>query len=1651
MLQKCYDYVVPKAVAFINKRYLMRKAKLSTRIFSYRHKAFCVLFLCLTSMLSYSTLSAQACSMSCKSVNISIGVSTGPNGPICDADISPDDLLTDECTAASSYTIIIKDHHGVELDKMSGLAYTDDFMWSNAGDHTSEEVQIEIQAIGANGEILNTCWNFVLIEDKRPPVINCPVSIMVDPMGVPIPDTTKVKCCEADDLPMALMRTAVDECSEFELVIVTRDDRPAGCAPGEISFTRIIDIRAFAVDKFGNKSNTCDFVVGVERIFPEFTMDFNNAPIRDENNPTLDSTLLVCPDTFVFSLGTAFDCTDLDTKRLIDLNTPNGIIQVPGPFLESDGGAGLPFLVKDIDATAGVERDTTILYPMDSGLGESVSLLTNCNIGVTYQDLFLGRTGCVTKVMRSWSIREWHCSAEGTILCNQIIEIADTTAPVVLDSFPDFEVSTNGYDCLGTFTLPETRFEDGCGMLSHIDVIHPLGVLKNFQSATASQKRISVPEGEHDVIYRGFDQCHNFTDDTIRVSVWDNTPPVAICDNNLVISISNSGSAEVHGSSFDDGSYDDCKLKSILVRKMNPDGCDCEEHPPVFDHFTSLGQFRGHYYYLSSDSVIYDKAINLSIAHGGYLSFIDGNGDFDVKVAAERDSIQLEEDWLEKRVEAFKGSPVPDYWMSVDGIVDVNGQKPDSLSGTERYYIIELENPCGFSSKIHFCCNDLANDENMVVLRAVDKWGNFNECMISATLQDKTVPILECPPSLMVACEFEGVDVNNLSSTFGAIVQGGPIDALSPGFTLTGSGTTAANFIAIYPGRHGASETVPDSLKGILKFSNGYVLGNCAGRYDLVELIDDNRDQCGRGTILREFFIDSDEDGILDRGEASCKQELDFKATDTFNFESINQDMLRDTTINILVAADIRFCVTDRNNTENQFPSTTFGEPKFPGEDQCDLIGIQYEDQVFESGFDMNCEASTTRPTDYCYKIIRTWTVINWCNLNNSVPGVFDDRVVLDPQIIYVIDSLAPTILQPDSTKHKFCSFDPNCGLGTVMLEYEGRSNSVCSNNTDLKWVFCIEPDENSIVDNPADLGALAGTVEGSTLTLIGNYPVGKHILNIALYDECGNVDHRIDTIAVENCKAPTAYCINGLAVDLMEDGTVELWATDFTLPVDAACAGYSVELSFEADSFEPNKTFFCRDFDNSPVFVDIYFTSLDPDGNRNAHGNDGAVRQSVCTTSLSVQDNGNNCEGVDRDQQGGGVQQGMSARISGIVSRADNASIAEVSVNLKGGTTEAAMTNDEGYYAFPNMPVGGQYIIAPTKEDDPIEGVTTLDIVLIQKHILGSRLIDSPYKMIAADINADKNISALDILNLRRVILGIDDTFQNNKVWNFVDKDYQFFDEDRPLSENYNADYSINELSNSMDIHFVGVKTGDINFSAAMSGFHRAESRSSEVFALHIDQLEQAEGHIKVPVMSATDQEVSGYQFTIDYDNTTLELVSVLEQSTDMSMNNFGIHNSEGKITVSWNNEAGQSLVAGESLFMLEFALISEEGYTENLIGISSSITKAEAYRDDQLMEVILLDQEAAIADQTAVLYQNSPNPFSAMTQIGFDMPQAGDATLSVHSLTGQVLKSVSGSYGQGYNELTLSKQELNYSGVLYYTLVTNGQSMTKQMIIID
>ena len=147
-----------------------------------------------------------------------------------------------------------------------------------------------------------------------------------------------------------------------------------------------------------------------------------------------------------------------------------------------------------------------------------------------------------------------------------------------------------------------------------------------------------------------------------------------------------------------------------------------------------------------------------------------------------------------------------------------------------------------------------------------------------------------------------------------------------------------------------------------------------------------------------------------------------------------------------------------------------------------------------------------------------------------------------------------------------------------------------------------------------------------------------------------------------------------------------------------------------------------------------------------------------------------------------------------------------------------------------------------------------------------------------------------------------------------------------------------------------------------------------------------------------------------------------------------------EGILTTSWNGTPDQGV-----LFELIVRAETDVRWSE-VLKLGSRLTRAEAYNTQgDLLEVGLRFTPAAIAE----LYQNRPNPFLDQTTIGFWLPKAGAATLTIRDITGKILRVIRDAYSAGYNEVLLYSDELPSTGVLYYTLETNNFTATKKMII--
>ena len=376
-------------------------------------------------------------------------------------------------------------------------------------------------------------------------------------------------------------------------------------------------------------------------------------------------------------------------------------------------------------------------------------------------------------------------------------------------------------------------------------------------------------------------------------------------------------------------------------------------------------------------------------------------------------------------------------------------------------------------------------------------------------------------------------------------------------------------------------------------------------------------------------------------------------------------------------------------------------------------------------------------------------------------------------------------------------------------------------------------------------------------------------------------------------------------------------------------------------------------------------------------------------------------------------------------------------------------MTTEEGGFAFTENPDAIDYSLRIQKNDKHTNGVSTLDLVLIQRHVVGFQEFDSPYKVIASDISNDENVSAIDIVELRKVILGIQDEFSNNTSWRFIDATQQFSDilDPFPIDEERDIDNLSNEMLNE---DFIAIKIGDVNASATFNVTGAiAEVRNRENLKFEYeDRFVKAGELVSITLNSTEFKDISGFQLTMEFDG--LSYSGVESKSIDMAEYNVGQIKSD-IITMSWTYSIMKT-TATEELFIIN--LIAEEsGYLSDMIKISDSIISTEIYQGAEyaIKGIELGVRSDRVLTEEIQLMQNDPNPFKDKTTIAFSLPTQSMITLSILDVTGKVLRVIEGEYEAGNNSITLFSNELGTSGLLYYTLKTEGFSETKKMILIN
>lgn len=387
---------------------------------------------------------------------------------------------------------------------------------------------------------------------------------------------------------------------------------------------------------------------------------------------------------------------------------------------------------------------------------------------------------------------------------------------------------------------------------------------------------------------------------------------------------------------------------------------------------------------------------------------------------------------------------------------------------------------------------------------------------------------------------------------------------------------------------------------------------------------------------------------------------------------------------------------------------------------------------------------------------------------------------------------------------------------------------------------------------------------------------------------------------------------------------------------------------------------------------------------------------------------------------------------ISGLITTPTGDPLPNVNLMVDGlsGNTPRAATSVHGTYSVAAL-INRNYKITPVKTDQPSRGVSTFDLVLMHRHILGKETLENPYQLLAADVNNNGMVDLGDILELKQAILRPDFQFLNNTSYQFVDQD------------SGNSFAHVENLKDDVKVNFVGVKVGDVDFSGYKTS--GVSSRSSGM-RLYMDDLTLVPGKsYRIPVSSEMREYILGLQFEWGLNGRYLNSISLESGQINISSENYALPTGE-HLTFSWFDVDEVEIDPEEALFYVNIE-VKRKTNLKNLWKTSGDILETESYAEPGVVRGLSFSvKPSAVQGMTAV--QNRPNPFREQTVIRYLLDEAGVVTLSVYDMNGRRVLQRKSEGKRGMNEVEVYGEDLPAAGLFYYHLGTARERYTGKMM---
>jgi len=645
-----------------------------------------------------------------------------------------------------------------------------------------------------------------------------------------------------------------------------------------------------------------------------------------------------------------------------------------------------------------------------------------------------------------------------------------------------------------------------------------------------------------------------------------------------------------------------------------------------------------------------------------------------------------------------------------------------------------------------------------------------------------------------------------------------------------------------------------------------------------------------------------------------------------------------------------------------------------------------------------------------------------------------------------------PGVRLPDNNQFNLGENDPNTSSCSVHMTQEVQVHATCSHSFQYKievsyfdtsaFVEILSWTDGS-TDDQDEAILTFNTEEATNVNVSTNglpYTSGcfrYHRLRWTVLDECGDMAFCDKRVELYDCQGPIPLNNQGMNIlNFHSLYQVEAHLDDIAgLFLDDCTSSGQFLFSVQNSTYKNDTVFqYCE----VPVGVLVLFPIWVADAGRDLNCN-GSIsweernKYSVTIPIVFTADGSQDCSDPN-------------LFISGMIKRGPGTGIAKTHVNVT-DTNQSypeQITNEFGLYAFPHTNYVYPVTVTPMRNDAVKNGISTLDLVLIQKHLLSIERFHQPDQLIAADANNSKNVSALDLVVLRKLILGLIDTLPGNRSWAFYPEGYVFPDTldpwmnpDTTQANTFSDHIIIASENKTSNVNFTGVKIGDVNYSAMLNGETLVTREAYPQVALSFLPLKYEPDEVITIDFTMKDlQSLHGFQFTLS--SSDLQFLGASSNLIDLLADDYALFGDQ--MTMSWFTMEELACYPGDIVFTIK-ARTNRVGNLQQSLHLTSDITSAELYSThDQVFTPILISQSRP--EKQLTVFGPEPNPWSSTCIIPFYNPNSGNILLSIHDLAGRLVFTRENYFPKGYNSFNLNSGEIQSSGLLYFSLVGGDTS---------